>query len=634
MKKYILTSLALAFCVSSVLAQDRHTKKADKRYDRLEYVKAVKEYKKLLKKKKTSPYVYKRLADSYYHLKDFKNAADYMGRYLDAADENEVDSEYYFLYAHLLKAEGKDEDSNTYMDKFATKSPSDSRARAFRSNPNYLSDLQSRDAEYELEKLSLNTSAQEFGAYEHEDKLYYVSARNSSRRTYGWTGEPTLDVYVASKKDNEFGEAKALKGDVNTKFHEGAVVITEDGNTMYFTRNDYTNNKYRKSSDGIGQLKIYSAKKVNGKWTDVNELPFTSSEYSTGNVALSPDEETLYFTSDMPGGEGGTDLYRVAINDGDFGEPENLGSEINTAGNEDFAFVDSEGTLYFSSDGHLGMGGLDVFKAEAQGDGFGEVENMGKDVNSRADDFSFAYYPEEKRGYVASNRGGVAEDQSISVDNIYGVEEIKVLELLVDGKVIDIETGNAIANANVSVYEGNNKIADEVSNNAGEFDFKLPGGDKDYALQVNATDYESASKQIPDQREGNVDVVVELTPVEKLIVEKEIILPPIHFEFDKSEITKEGAHELDKLVAIMKKHEDMKIHVIAHTDHIGAKEYNQKLSERRAESTVQYVIDNGIDASRIDGEGVGMSKPKIDCTNCTEEENAENRRSEFKIIED
>src|SRR5699024_4510341 len=385
MKKYILTSLALAFCVSSVLSQDRHTKKADKRYDRLEYVKAVKEYKKLIKKKKASAYVHQRIADSYYHLKDFKNAATYMGSYLEMADENEVDSEYYFRYASLLKAEGKDEESNTYMDKFATKSPSDSRARAFRSNPNYLSELQSRDAEYELEKLSLNTSAQEFGAYEHGDKLYYVSARNSSRRTYGWTGEPTLDVYVASKKGDEFGDAKALKGGINTKFHEGAVVITEDGNTMYFTRNDYTNNKYKKSSDGIGQLKIYSAKKVNGKWTDVNELPFTSSEYSTGNVALSPDEETLYFTSDMPGGEGGTDLYRVAINGGEFGEPENLGPDINTAGNEDFAFIDSEGTLYFSSDGHLGIGGLDVFKAAASGNGFGEVENLGKEVNSRAD---------------------------------------------------------------------------------------------------------------------------------------------------------------------------------------------------------------------------------------------------------
>src|SRR5699024_359149 len=131
-----------------------------------------------------------------------------------------------------------------------------------------------------------NTGAQEFGAYEYDDKLYYVSARGKSGRKFGWTGEHTLDVYVASKKGDEFVEPDKLKGDVNTKYHEGAVAITDDGETMYFTRNDYTDNKYSKSSDGVGQLKIYSAKMVNGEWTDVNELPFTSSEYSTGNVAL------------------------------------------------------------------------------------------------------------------------------------------------------------------------------------------------------------------------------------------------------------------------------------------------------------------------------------------------------------
>src|SRR5690625_4595943 len=635
MKKYILISLTLAFCVSSVLAQDRHTKKADKRYDRFEYVKAVKEYKKVIKKDRATPYVYKQLADSYYHLKDFKNAANYMGIYLDEADESDVEPEYYFRYAQLLKSEGKDAESNTYMEEFASKAPNDSRARAFNRNPNYLSKLQNREPVYELNKLGLNTGAQEFGAYEYDDKLYYVSSRNKSRRTYGWTGESTLDVYVANKKGDEYVDAKQVKGDINTKFHEGAVVITEDGKTMYFTRNDYTNRKYRKSDDGIGQLKIYSAKLVNGKWTDVNELPFTSSEYSTGNIALSPDEDMLYFTSDMPGGMGGTDLYRVAIEgDGEFGEPENLGPEINTAGNEDFPFVDSEGTLYFSSDGHLGMGGLDVFKAEARGDGFGKPENVGKDVNSRADDFSFVYYPEEKRGYVASNRAGMTEDHAISIDNIYAVNWIEVLELIVDAKVINAETGSAVPNAKVAVYDqDNNRVSERNTDRQGSIKFKLPGGDKNYSLQVSAEDYEPTSKEVPQQRKGDLSITVELSPVEKMIQEEEIVLPPIYFEFDKSEITKEGAHELDKLVAIMKKHENMKIHVIAHTDHIGPKDYNQKLSERRAKSTVDYVIDKGIDPSRIDGEGVGMSKPKIDCTKCTEDENAENRRSEFKIIE-
>lgn len=634
MKKYILTSLALAFCVSSVLAQDKFTKKADKQYDRLEYVKAVKEYKKVIKKKRATPYVYKRLADSYYHLKDFKNAAEYMGKYFDEASDSDIDSEYYFLYAQLLKSNGKDSESNTYMDKFAQAEPNDSRARAFRNNPNYLSELQNREAEYELNKLSLNTSAQEFGAYEHDDKLYYVSSRNKSRRKYGWTGEPTLDVYVATKKGDDYADPKLLKGDVNTKYHEGAVVITEDGNTMYFTRNDYTNNKYRKSSEGIGQLKIYSAKMVNGKWQDVNELPFTSSEYSTGNVALSPDEKYLYFTSDMPGGYGGTDLYRVSIDgDGNFGEPENLGSDINTAGDEDFAFVDSEGTLYFSSNGHLGMGGLDVFRAEAQGTGFGKVENMGKDVNSRADDFSFAYYPEEKRGYVASNRGGMADDRAISTDNIYAVNDIIIQEIAVKTRVIDKETREPIKNAKVEVYnDQNKKVKEKTTDSDGRLTFNLPGGDKKYNLQVSAEDYEPAARNVPHQLEGNIDVEVELTPV--AIDEEEIQIETIHFDFDKYNVKKEAAYELDKIYDILKKYPIMKLEIIGHTDNIGSAAYNQKLSERRAESAAQYLIDKGIDKSRIKTSGKGKSDPKIKCTQCTDEERAINRRDEFKLIVD
>lgn len=256
MKKYILISLALAFCGSTMLAQDRHTKKADKRFDHLEYVKAIKEYKKLVKKDKASPYVYKRLGDAYYKLNDAKNAALYYGKYINEEKDSPIDAEYYFRYAQMLKSSGKDEKSNTYMEKFAQKAPQDSRAKEFKANPNYLSKLENREQEYKLNKLAINSKVQDFGAYEHDGKLYFVSARNNSRRTYGWNKQPTLDVYVATKTAGKYEDPKALKGDVNTKFHEGRVAITNDNKTMYFTRNDYTNKKYKKNSEGIGQLKI------------------------------------------------------------------------------------------------------------------------------------------------------------------------------------------------------------------------------------------------------------------------------------------------------------------------------------------------------------------------------------------
>ncbi|HLS30616.1 MAG TPA: OmpA family protein, partial [Flavobacteriaceae bacterium] len=334
---------------------------------------------------------------------------------------------------------------------------------------------------------------------------------------------------------------------------------------------------------------------------------------------------------DMPGGMGGTDLYRVAIEgDGEFGEPENLGPEINTAGNEDFPFVDSEGTLYFSSDGHLGMGGLDVFKAESRGDGFGKPENVGKDVNSRADDFSFVYYPEEKRGYVASNRAGMTEDHAIAIDNIYAVKDIIIQEIAVNTKVTDEETGEPINNASVGVYnEAGEKVDEKTSDSDGMVVFTLPGGDKKYNLQASAADYEPAAKEVPHQLDGNIDVDITLKPV--VIAEEEIEVETIHFDFDKYNVKKEAAFELDKIYDILKKYPAMNLEIIGHTDNIGSAEYNQKLSERRAESAAKYLMEKGIDESRIETSGKGLTDPKIDCTDCTDEERAINRRDEFKF---
>lgn len=633
MKKYILYSFAFVFFATSMTAQNRQTKKGDKHYKRLEYVKAIKQYEKLVKKNKADAYVYKQLAKSYDGLRDAKNASEFYGKYLEAEKDADIDTEDYFRYAQMLKSSGDDEKSNQAMQDFAQKEPNDARAQAFNDNPNYLAELKDAERTHKVSQLEISSESQDFGGYELDDKLYFVSSRNKSRRTYGFNDQPTLDVYVAEREGGKYDNAKSVKGDVNTKFNQGPVTITEDGKTMYFSRNDYTNNKYGKSDDGIGQMKIYSAKKVDKEWGDVEELSFNSSEYSSRNPALSEDESALYFSSDRPGGQGGFDLYRVEIKeDGKFGEPENLGPEVNTPTNDDYPFVDSEGTLYFSSEGHLGMGGLDVFKAEKQGGSYGNVENMGADINTRGDDFAYTYYPDKKYGYVSSNRSGRAdEDSKIDNDNIYQVLPVEQVDLYV--KVLDIETDMPIEDATVDVYdEDKNKVTSKDSDDKGSAVFKeLPGGEHQYSVTVNADDYKPKSANAKHQPEGKIDLVVELEPVEKKIKEKEIVLDEIYFEFDKAEITNEGALELDSLVAIMKKHEDMEIHVIAHTDNIGAEDYNQALSERRAQATVDYVVEQGIDENRIDGEGVGMSKPKIDCSECSDEERAENRRSEFKI---
>ncbi len=628
MKKYILACLLIAFCGSALLAQNKYTKKADKRYEDFENVKAIKEYKKVIDQGHASAYVYKRLGDTYYRIGNTEQAANYYEQYLNSAEETEVEVRYFYLYAQMLKANGNDQKSNAYMKKFAQQAPNDPRAQQFKANPDYLSELKNREQEFKLSALDINSEFQDFGPTLHDGKLYFVSARNKSRKKYDWNGQPTLDIYVAEQVAGTFQNPQLVAGDVNSKRHEGRVVITKDNKTMYFTRAD------GKRDNGKVNLKIYRATKVNDSWEDVTKLSINDKEYSSSQVALSPDEKTLYFSSDRPGGYGQSDIYKVAINaDGSFGEPVNLGSQINTPGKDNFPFVDANGVLYFSSTGHLGMGGLDVYKAEPQGNGFGAVQNMGKEINSRHDDYAYIYNPETKKGYMASNRSGKASDDAlIANDNIYLVVEVKEKVIMIYAKVIDAETGRPVKNATLEVYQGEKSLTSKSVDDEGFARFDLPGGDNHYGMQAEAEGYEPAAQKVPYQPEGKINMVIEMQPIVKMIQEEEIVLQPIHFEFDKAEITKEGAFELDKLVDIMKKHPDMVIHVVAHTDHVGNAAYNQGLSERRAQSTVQYVIDQGIDASRIDGEGVGEADPVVDCTKCTPEQNAKNRRSEFIIV--
>lgn len=626
---YIFTLLLLVTSLS--VAQNKKTKKADKHYDRLEYVEAIEDYEKLVKKGNADAYVYQRLADSYYNIYNTKKAETYYKLYL--AEDSDADEDTYFRYAEMLKANGNFNESNQVMNNFASRYPQDTRAKEFKNNPNYLDQIRNGKTMYTVNALeTLNSENSDFGAYEKGEKVYFVSARNKSRKNYAWNDQPTLDVYMANKVADDFDEPTLIEGDVNSKYHEGTIAISPDGNTMYFTRNDYTDGDYEESSDGIGQLKLYKASLINNMWDDVQELSFNDSEYSTGHPALSKDGKTLYFSSDMPGGFGLSDLYKVAINeDGSFEEPENLGANINTKGRDGFPFIDDEGTLYFSSDGHLGLGGLDVFYIDAGKTSLTDVKNMGTPVNSTGDDFAYTYNKANKSGYLSSNRG--SEDMLVPNDDIYrvGVIEIKELNLLV--KVIDSETGDLIENADVTIYNENQaQVVSKTTDKNAMAEFML-SGEKNYMVQVNSENYESNSASISKNDGAKVSLVVELDPIEKIITEDEVVLKPIYFEFDKSNITPEGAFELDSLVSVMKKHKTMEIFVKAHTDNRGAKDYNLNLSERRAQSTVNYIVSKGIDAARISGEGFGENEPKVECgSNCSEEQYQENRRSEFKIV--
>lgn len=626
MNKIYTILLLIAVSSTMAFAQNSKTKKADQYYDRLQYTDAAEAYQKLLKKGEGSTYVFTRLGNSYYFINDTKKAETYYKRVVKRKD---VDAETVYNYAQSLKANGKFADYNTYMKQFAEMKPNDSRAVAFMKNPDYLPEIIDENAQkYAATNLdALNSKYSDFGGTVVGSDFYFTSARNTSRKKYGWNEEPFLDIYKASLVGGTVKGESLLKGDVNTKYHESTVAITADGKRMYFDRNDYYNGKYKKSEEGINELNIYYAENVNGEWKDIKPVPFNDREYSTSHPALSPDGSTLYFTSDRPGGKGQADIYKVSISkDGTFGTPVNLGDNINTEGKEGFPYVDSNGTLYFSSDAHLGMGGLDVFAAAANGDGFGEVRNLGLGVNSSDDDFAFVYYPATEEGYVSSNRKG-----GKGSDDIYKIQKMQSCELLV--MVVDSETGEALANARLDLFDNReNKLKSQNTDANGKGTLAV-ACNQAHVVQAFMDGYESNAETIAAQRSGEKNVRIALRPIDQIVEGEMVKLNPILFDFDKHNIKPQAAFELDKLVELMKKNPDMVIKVEGHTDNRGSDAYNMDLSERRARSTVQYVISKGIAKDRISGQGFGESRPAVDCApNCTEAQHQQNRRSDFIIV--
>lgn len=629
MKKIYTILLLIAVSTTIVSAQNSKTKKADNLYDRLAYTDAAQAYQKVLKKGTTDVYVFERLANCYYFINDTKKAEMYYKRVAKSKDAN---PEAIYNYAQTLKANGKFSDYNTWMKNFAKLSPNDTRVKEFMKNPNYIPKIMDDMARYTATNMEdINSEYADFGGIVYGKDFYFASGRNTSRKTYQWNEEPYLEIYKATNVGGTMKNAELLNGDVNTKYHESNAVISADGKRMYFDRNDYFEGDYDKSANGINQINLYYAENIDGKgWSGVVSAPFNNNEYSTGHPALSQDGKTLYFVSDMPGGKGGSDIYMVAINsDGSLGTPERLGDNINTEGKELFPYIDSNGTLYFSSNGHMGIGGLDVFYAEAQGDGFDVVNNLGKGVNSSADDFAYKYDPTSQSGYVSSNREG-----GMGSDDIYMVEAVEIpCEVTIAVLVINENTNAAVAGARVDLYDTmGNRLSTKTSNVDGMVSFKA-ACDQAHEAQGVLADFESNASKVAPANDQKVSATIALKPIEEIIVEDQIVLNPILFDLDKSNIKAQAAFELDKVVAVMNKYPEMVIAVGAHTDSRATDAYNLRLSEARAQSTVQYIISKGISGKRISGKGYGESQPKVSCgDNCSEADHQLNRRSEFTIV--
>lgn len=617
-KLYVTLSFVLASGILS--AQNQYTKVADKLFDRYEYVDAAKEYLKLAESSKADNYVYKQLAESYYNVFNTKEAVKWFAKVV----EQKQDAETYYKYAQMLKAEGNFKEADKQMQQFAQLQPNDQRAKSFLSKPNYLPELKGQSKLYDVTKSDISSDKSDFGAVlTNDNNFYFSSARNTSRRNNGWNEEPYLDIYKATYNANgTISDALAVES-LNTKWHDGPVSITKDGTTIYYGSESFNEKEYVKDKEKkakFGKIFLYKASKEGDKWGNIKPLPFNNKEFSVRNPSISKDGKTLYFSSNMPGGFGGEDIWKVSVNGDEFGTPENLGAKVNTEANESFPFVTDENVLFFSSNGKTGFGGLDVFMMDLN-KGTDPI-NVGEPVNTSKDDFAFTFNSAKKVGFFSSNRDGV--------DNIYKADPVCNVQVLV--KVKDAKSGMAIDGATVVLVDEKQKT---VSNQT-----TLANGESStgvlcytsYSAQVSKQAYESGVFEVAKGENSQVVVEALLNPIMPIITEREVILQPIYFEFNKSNITAEGAAELDKLVAVMNEYPTMVIFAKSHTDSRGSDKYNINLSDRRAKSTVQYLISKGISKERISGQGFGEIEPKVPCKPCTEQEHAQNRRSEFLIV--
>ncbi|MCB0373770.1 MAG: PD40 domain-containing protein, partial [Muricauda sp.] len=642
LKRILILLVLLVGYVAGIRAQDtipekqvlRTMEKADERYREYSFSPAIDIYKKVLDKGYTSPELLKKLGNSYYFNAKYKEAAEIYKK-LEEAYPDEMEVEYIFRYAQSLKSEGNYDAAAQLMEEFKAMT-----AYTGDFDEEYLTKIEKNSGRYTVQSFPYNSKYSDFAASYYEEGLLFSSDRdtgNLARYRHTWNSRDFLDLYKVNADSISDDKVVKLEGEVNTRLHESTSVVSKDGNMMYFTRNNFLDGKKYKDAEGIIRLKIYSAENVNGVWTNIVELPFNSDSYSVAHPMLSPDGKRLYFVSDMPGSLGESDLFMTEIiGDGTYGPIVNLGKNINTKARETFPFITKDGVLYFSSDGHQGLGGLDVFATKIAFDDYDQpVVNVGRPINGPSDDFAFIYDSDKHTGYFSSNREGGMGD-----DDIYQFVENEPLQLDciqdVTGTVRDRISNEVLAGATVKVIdEENREISSTITDSDGNYFLQLDCSKGNF-VRASRDGYVPAEEYLNKSygKPRIIDFYLERDVVTGGFgddLAKLLQLSTIYFDLNKYNIRPDAEIEIQKVIVAMEKYPSLKIKVNSHTDSRGNDAYNLWLSQKRAESTVKYMISKGISADRLQGEGFGESRLVNECFNgvpCSKEQHQLNRRSE------
>jgi len=638
MKTKVLLIL-LVLCTSLSFAQ---RKVADKFFENFAYVRASELYLEAANDGDDSEHVLTRLGDCYYNNSNATKAAVWYKKALDKYPN--INPEYIYKYIQAQRSLGNYEEADTWLKTFKTLQSEDSRSIVLGDISLY-EELSSMEKVYiQVTNLDINTQYSDFGGFEHNNKLFFASARNvvdsKSQKNYSWNDEPFLDIFQADVSDvngeKSLSNVNLINADrVNTDFHEASVAITNDGKTIYFTRDNVNKrNRLDYDKDGTTHLKIYKASLDNDNWADIEELPFNDNVFSTGHPTLSVDNKKLYFVSDREhvNALGQTDLYVVDIkDDGSYSEPKNLGPNVNTEGREMFPYIAKDNTLYFSSDGYINLGLLDIYKSNIITDANAKSENLGAPFNSGADDFAFFINTDTETGYFSSNRDGGKGN-----DDIYSFAAFECKQT-VSGIARDSKTEQPLGGVSIEIINDAGKVIQEVTTAAdGAYTYEVECN-KAYSIRGSKPDYKDDVKQMIAGSENNFNHKVDLNLV-PLIDYDQIVINPIFFDFDKWNIRTDAKYELENIVSVMREHPEMHIYIESHTDSRGRDKYNMKLSDRRAKSTREYLLSRNIAPERIESAiGYGESQLLNECSNgvkCSREKHQKNRRSYFYIVKD
>lgn len=658
MSKYTIQTKKILFFAVFVLAsfamqaQGFKQKLADKYYNELSYFKAVEVYEDLAQRKNPTAKNLQRTAECYRLIGDAKNAEKWYEKLVASGSSEPQD---YYYYAQMLKMNQKYDLANKQMSKFYEMRANNSVAEAHVSADDYVEKLKKNKGNYTVTNLGdkVNSEYSDFAptAYMNKKLVFASSRRNNSYRNEKsqWDGQYYSDIYSVKISDDWQieGSVEPFASSFRTKFHEGPASFTADGNTMYITKSNVVDGKKVYSKNRLAKLQIFVSKKDGEKWGELESFPFNNKEINIAHASISPDGQKLFFSmeeNEEEGikGKGGKDIWMCEkLNDGSWSAPINVES-INTEGDELFPHASESGVLYFSSDGHLGLGGLDIFKAEEKGGRY-TVKNMGFPINTSDDDFSLVLNKEENYGFFSSNRA----EGSFGRDDIYSVkiEQMPVDDsTLVQITIADAEKGFLLEGVKVVMVDtvtGERYVF--ITDSLGSAEGMIKTVDDLGRLQVTLSKdkyFDNTFNVTEDMFNENAIRIDELLQLDTGLVNRYCKINEILFDFESWEIRPDAAAELDKLVSCMKNNERMIIEIGSHTDCIGPKKYNKRLSSKRAKSSREYVISKGIDPDRIFGKGYGEDKilNRCECempnwrSDCSDEEHQVNRRTEFRIV--